>query len=31
MFAQNFYQYVAVYLVQIWTYKNVDEKAHAFS
>ena len=23
--------YVAVYLVWIWTYKNVDRKAHAFS
>ena len=33
IFEQNFYQYIAVsdYLVRIWTYKNVDEKAHTFS
>ena len=29
-FEQNFYQYVPVYLVRIWTYKNADEKAHTF-
>ena len=23
---QNFYLYIAVYLVRIWTYKNADEK-----
>ena len=27
---QNFYLYTTVYLVQIWTYKNADEKAHTF-
>ena len=27
----NFYQYVTVFLVRIWTYKNADEKTHIFS
>ena len=31
IFEQNFYPYVTVYLVRIWTYKNADEKAQAFS
>ena len=31
IFEQNFYQYVTVYLVRIWTYENADEKAHTFS
>ena len=31
IFEQNFYPYVTVYLVRIWTYKNTDEKAHTFS
>ena len=31
IFEQNFYLYVAVYLVRIWTYENADEKAHTFS
>ena len=31
IFEQNFYQYITVYLVRIWTYKNADEKAHTFS
>ena len=26
IFQQNFYLHVAVHLVQIWTYKNADEK-----
>ena len=30
-YTQNFYQYIAVYLVLIWTYKNADEKAQTFS
>ena len=30
-FEQNFYLYIIVYLVRIWTYKNADEKAHTFS
>ena len=30
VFEQNFYVYISVYLVQIWTYKNADEKAHTF-
>ena len=28
---RNFYLYVTVHLVRIWTYKNADEKAHTFS
>ena len=28
---QNFYRYVTVCLVRIWTYKNMDKKAHTFS
>ena len=28
---QNFYQYMAVYFVQIWTYKTMDKKAHIFN
>ena len=28
---KTFYQYAAVYLVWLWTYKNADEKAHSFS
>ena len=31
IFEQNFYLYITVYLVRIWTYKNADEKAHTFS
>ena len=31
IFKQNFYLYVIVYLVRIWTYKNADEKGHTFS
>ena len=31
IFEQNFYLYIKVYLVRIWTYKNADEKAHTFS
>ena len=31
IFEQNFYLYITVYLVRIWTNKNADEKAHAFS
>ena len=31
IFEQNFYLYVTVYLVRIWTYQNADEKAHTFS
>ena len=31
LFEQNFYQYVTVYLVRKWTYKNADETAHTFS
>ena len=31
VFEQNFYLFVTVYLVRIWTYKNADEKAHTFS
>ena len=31
IFEQNFYRYITVYLVRIWTYKNADEKAHTFS
>ena len=27
---QNFYLYVTVYLVWIWTYKNANKKVHAF-
>ena len=27
---QNSYQYVSVYLVLIWAYKNAEEKAHLF-
>ena len=30
-FEQNFYLYVKVYLVRIWTYKNAEEKARTFS
>ena len=30
IFEQNFYRYVTDYLVQTWTYKNADEKAHIF-
>ena len=30
-FEQKFYLYITVYLVQIWTYKNADEKALTFS
>ena len=28
IFEQNFYQYITVHSVRIWTHKNVDEKAH---
>ena len=28
LFEQNFYEYVTVYLVRKWTYKNAKEKAH---
>ena len=31
IFEQNFYVYTTIYLVQIWAYKNADEKAHTFS
>ena len=31
IFEQNFYLYITVYLVRIWTYKNADEKAHTLS
>ena len=31
IFEQNFYPYITVYFVRIWTYKNADEKAHTFS
>ena len=31
IFEQNFYLYITVYLVRIWTYQNADEKAHTFS
>ena len=31
IFEQSFYQYITVYLVRIWTYKNADEKSHTFS
>ena len=27
---KTFVQYVTVWLVRIWTYKNTDEKAHTF-
>ena len=27
---EKIYLYVTVYLVQIWTYKNADEKMHTF-
>ena len=30
-FWKTFVQYVTVWLVRIWTYKNADEKAHTFS
>ena len=30
-FRKRFVQYVTVWLVRIWTYKNADEKAHTFS
>ena len=30
IFEQNFYLYVTLYLMRIWTYKNADEKAHTF-
>ena len=30
-FRKIFVQYVTVWLVRIWTYKNADEKAHTFS
>ena len=30
-FGKTFVQYVTVWLVRIWTYKNADEKAHTFS
>ena len=30
-FRKAFVQYVTVWLVRIWTYKNADEKAHTFS
>ena len=30
IFEQNFYQYITIYFVRIWTYKNADEKAHTF-
>ena len=29
-FRKTFVQYVTVWLVRIWTYKNADEKAHTF-
>ena len=31
VFEQNFYLYVTIYLVRIWTYENADEKAPTFS
>ena len=31
LFEQNFFQYVAIYLVRKLTYKDVEEKAHTFS
>ena len=31
IFEQKFYLYITVYLEQIWTYKNADEKVHTFS
>ena len=31
IFEQNFYLYITVYLVRIWTYKNADEKAPTLS
>ena len=31
IFEQDFYLFTTFYLVQIWTYKNADEKAHTFS
>ena len=31
IFVKTFVQYVTVWLVQIWTYKNADEKEHTFS
>ena len=31
IFEQNFYLYITVYLVQMLTYKNADEKARTFS
>ena len=31
IFEQNFYLYITVYLVRIWTFKNADEKAHTLS
>ena len=31
IFEQNFYLYITVYLVRIWTYKKGDEKAHTLS
>ena len=31
LFEQNFYQYVAVYVVRKWTYKSAEEKVHTFS
>ena len=30
-FWETFVQYVTVWLVRIWIYKNADEKAHTFS
>ena len=30
-FRKTFVQYVTVWLVRIWTYKNADVKAHIFS
>ena len=31
LFEQNFYLYVTIHLVRIWTYKNANEKAYTFS
>ena len=31
IFEQNFYLYITVYVVRIWTHKNADEKAHTLS
>ena len=31
LFRKTFVQYVTVWLVRIWTYKNADEKSHTFS